>query len=204
MERTQLNPFLFYPTVSRLFSPFYHFTDGRTPWTSDWIAARPLLKHRTTHTQNKQIHIPNIHALCGIRTHDPSFRAREDSTCLRPPGYRDLPWERIAVKKMAVAHLFVGPEDSLTYSLVPVVKHWLQCMWLCSFFFEMRFNFILQSTSNRPNLSILLRFSVWSPSQLSSMRAIFPARPFIFVINTLEISGREKILKLLNTQHPTT
>jgi hypothetical protein len=51
-----------------------HFTDGRTPWTRDQLVARPLPKHRTTQTQNKHIHIPNIHALCGIRTHDPGFR----------------------------------------------------------------------------------------------------------------------------------
>jgi hypothetical protein len=50
-----------------------HFTDGRTPWTSDQLVARPLPKHRTTQTQNKHIHIPNIHAICGIRTHDPGF-----------------------------------------------------------------------------------------------------------------------------------
>jgi hypothetical protein len=57
------------------------FTDGRTPWTS------PLPKYRTTQTQNKHVHTPNIHALCGIRTHEPSFRASEDSSCLRPLGY---------------------------------------------------------------------------------------------------------------------
>jgi hypothetical protein len=28
-----------------------HFTDGRTPWTGDRLAARPLPKHRTTQTQ---------------------------------------------------------------------------------------------------------------------------------------------------------
>jgi hypothetical protein len=39
--------------------------------------------------QNKHIHIPNIHAMCGIRIHDPGFRASEDSTCLRPLGYLD-------------------------------------------------------------------------------------------------------------------
>jgi hypothetical protein len=33
-----------------------HFTDGRTPWTSDQLVARPLPKHRTTQTQNKHIH----------------------------------------------------------------------------------------------------------------------------------------------------
>jgi hypothetical protein len=48
------------------------FTDDRTPWTSDQLIARPLPKHRTTQTQNKHIHTPNIHALSGIRTHDPS------------------------------------------------------------------------------------------------------------------------------------
>jgi hypothetical protein len=30
-----------------------------------------------------------IHALSGIRTHDPSVRASEDSSCLRPRGYCD-------------------------------------------------------------------------------------------------------------------
>jgi hypothetical protein len=58
-----------------------HFTDGRTPWTSDQLVARPPPKHRAPQTQNKHIHIPNIHALCGIRTHDPGFRASEDSAC---------------------------------------------------------------------------------------------------------------------------
>jgi hypothetical protein len=68
---------------------FRAFTDGRTPWTGDQLVARPLPKHRKTQTQNIHIHIPNIHALCGIRNHDPSFRATKDSTCLRPLGYRD-------------------------------------------------------------------------------------------------------------------
>jgi hypothetical protein len=31
----------------------------------------------------------NIHALSGIRTPDPGFRASEDSACPRPLGYRD-------------------------------------------------------------------------------------------------------------------
>jgi hypothetical protein len=62
---------------------FDHFTDGRTPWTSDQLVARPLPKHRTTQTQNKHIHIPNIHA------HNPGFRASEESRCLRPLGYHD-------------------------------------------------------------------------------------------------------------------
>jgi hypothetical protein len=70
-----------------LFQFHDHFTDGRTPWASDQLVARPLPKHRTTQTHNKHIHTPNIHALCRIRTHDPGFRASEDSSCLRPLGY---------------------------------------------------------------------------------------------------------------------
>jgi hypothetical protein len=37
-------------------------------------------------THNKTL---NIHALSGIRTHGPGVRASEDSSCLRPRGYRD-------------------------------------------------------------------------------------------------------------------
>jgi hypothetical protein len=44
---------------------------------------------RPTQTQNKLIHTPNIHALSGIPTHNPGFRASEDSACLRPLGYCD-------------------------------------------------------------------------------------------------------------------
>jgi hypothetical protein len=64
-----------------------HFTAGRTPWVSDQLVARPLLKYRKTQTQNKHIHTPNIRALCRIRTHDRSFRANEDSSCLSPLDY---------------------------------------------------------------------------------------------------------------------
>jgi hypothetical protein len=34
----------------------HFYTDGRTPWTSDQLAARTLPKHTTTQTQNKRIH----------------------------------------------------------------------------------------------------------------------------------------------------
>jgi hypothetical protein len=62
-----------------LFSSLIIFPDGRTPWTNDQPVARPLPKHRITQTQNKRIHTPNIHALSGIRTHDPSVLAGEDT-----------------------------------------------------------------------------------------------------------------------------
>jgi hypothetical protein len=64
------------------------FTNGRTPWMNYQLIARPLPKHGSTQTHNK--HIPNIHAFCEIRTHDPGFRANEDSASLGPLGYRDL------------------------------------------------------------------------------------------------------------------
>jgi hypothetical protein len=38
------------------------------------------------HRINAHTHTPNIHALSGIRTHDPSARASEDSSYLRPRG----------------------------------------------------------------------------------------------------------------------
>jgi hypothetical protein len=43
---------------------------------------------RYLHTE--QTHT-DIHALSGIRTHDPSIRTSEDSSCFRPRGHCDLP-----------------------------------------------------------------------------------------------------------------
>jgi hypothetical protein len=62
------------------FHNLFFYTVGRTPWTSDQSVARPLPTHRiNAHT--------DIHALSGIRTHDPSVRASEDSSCLRQGGH---------------------------------------------------------------------------------------------------------------------
>jgi hypothetical protein len=43
----------------------------------------------TEHKHRINAHNTDIHALSGIRTHDPSVRASEDSSCLRPRGHRD-------------------------------------------------------------------------------------------------------------------
>jgi hypothetical protein len=62
-------------------------TFGRTPWAGDSSSQGLYLYTNTekrTHTQTL-----NIHDLSGIRTHDPGFRASEDSVCLRPFYYRD-------------------------------------------------------------------------------------------------------------------
>jgi hypothetical protein len=61
------------------------YTVGRTPWTGDQPVARPLPTHRSTQTQNKRH--TDILASSGIRTHDPSVRASEDGSCLRPRGH---------------------------------------------------------------------------------------------------------------------
>jgi hypothetical protein len=84
--RSLYSPFGVWPPIFQFHD---HFTDGRTPWTSDQLVAKPLPKHRITQTENKHIHIQNIHALYEIRIHDPGFRASEDSTCLRLCGYRN-------------------------------------------------------------------------------------------------------------------
>jgi hypothetical protein len=57
-------------------------TVGRTPCAGDQPVARPL------HTKDNT----NIHASSGIRTHNPSVRAGENSSCLRQRGhcYRPL------------------------------------------------------------------------------------------------------------------
>jgi hypothetical protein len=54
---------------------------GRTPCTGDQPVAMPLPTHRTTQIQNKRT---RIHALSGIRTHDPSLSAGENGSYLRP------------------------------------------------------------------------------------------------------------------------
>jgi hypothetical protein len=65
-----------------LFSFIIIFTDCRTPWTEDQPVARSLPTHRPTQTQT-------FMPLSGIRTHDPSVRASQDSSCLRPRGHCD-------------------------------------------------------------------------------------------------------------------
>jgi hypothetical protein len=76
------------PFVGRwpLFNFLILYRVGRTPWTGDQPVARPLPTHRTTQTQKKAQNT-DIHVLSGIRTHDPSVRASEGSSCLRLRGH---------------------------------------------------------------------------------------------------------------------
>jgi hypothetical protein len=52
------------------------YTVCKIPWTGDQHVASPLSTHRTA----------------WIRTHDPSFRKGEDSSCLWPHGHCDRPY----------------------------------------------------------------------------------------------------------------
>jgi hypothetical protein len=71
-------------------------------------------KHRLKH-----IHIPNIHALWGIQTHDPGFRVSENSTCLRPLGYRD----RLFVYTVFIFHLLLLVEFTHDYKSMQFFIH---------------------------------------------------------------------------------
>jgi hypothetical protein len=59
---------VFLLNLGRFFSFLILYTVGRTPWTGDQPVARPLPTQNNTNTET---HI-GIHALSGIRIHDPS------------------------------------------------------------------------------------------------------------------------------------
>jgi hypothetical protein len=93
-----LYPFFLYCilTVSKLSFFFDLYTIGRSPWMSDQPITKPLPKYRTTQTQNKRTHTPNIHALNRIRTNNHSLQVSKDSSCLSLLGYRDR-WAKIYI-----------------------------------------------------------------------------------------------------------
>jgi uncharacterized protein YraI len=66
-----------------IFQFYDNFTDGRTPWTSDHLVARPLPKHRTTQTQNKHTYQTSVPCV-GF---EPTILASERAKTVR--GYRD-------------------------------------------------------------------------------------------------------------------
>jgi hypothetical protein len=80
--------------------------DGRAPWTSDQPVARPLPTYRTTQTQNKRSHTPNIHALSGIRTPDPSIQEIEYSSYLKPRGHCDRQFQ------VVLQHYYGGTQEN--------------------------------------------------------------------------------------------
>jgi hypothetical protein len=65
------------------------YMDGRTSWRGISPSQGSYL-HTGQHKHRINAHA-NIHALSGIQTHDHSFRANEDGSCLRPRGHCDRP-----------------------------------------------------------------------------------------------------------------
>jgi hypothetical protein len=63
---------------------------GLLGWVISLSQGLYLITGQHTRTRTR-VHAPNIHALSGIRTHVPSFRASEDSSSLRPLVYCDRP-----------------------------------------------------------------------------------------------------------------
>jgi hypothetical protein len=74
--------------LGHFFSFLILYTVGRTPWTGDQPIARPPLTHRK-HKHRVNAHNTDIHALSGIRTHNPSVQASKVSSCLRLHGHCD-------------------------------------------------------------------------------------------------------------------
>jgi hypothetical protein len=100
--------------LGRFFSFLILHTVGGTLWTGDQPVVRPLPTNRTTQTQTKRTH---IHALSGIRTHDPNFRASEDCPCT---GLRSHYDRHQLTNLWFILSLFISryPRCSLTWILL--------------------------------------------------------------------------------------
>jgi hypothetical protein len=63
--------------------------------------------HTGQHKHRIKAHT-DIHALSGIRTHDPSVRANEDSSCLRPCGPCDRDVEQLLTAYNRSTHVLLS------------------------------------------------------------------------------------------------
>jgi hypothetical protein len=71
------------------FPSFLYFTQSVGFFGRGISPSQGLYLHTVQHKRRINAHNTDIHALSGIRTHDPSIRASEDSSCLRPRGHCD-------------------------------------------------------------------------------------------------------------------
>jgi hypothetical protein len=74
-----------------------HFTQTVGLLGRESARRKAATKTQDTQTQNKRIHTPNIHALSGIRTGDPSFRASEGSVSITTYSYINI-WDQALPK----------------------------------------------------------------------------------------------------------
>jgi hypothetical protein len=85
--------------TSRFTSVSLSRTDGKSPWTSDQLIARPVATQDNTNRINVHIHI-NIHASSRIQTYNPGIQESQDSLCLTSLSYCDRHVFITNVKKM--------------------------------------------------------------------------------------------------------
>jgi hypothetical protein len=75
---------------------------GRAPWTGI-SPPQGIYLHTEQHKHRINSHNTDIHALSGIRTHDPTVRASEDSSYLSPRGHCDRHTEKYHIKSFTLS-----------------------------------------------------------------------------------------------------
>jgi hypothetical protein len=80
----------------RFFRFLILYTVGRIPW----MGISPSQGIYLQTEQHKHRINTDIHALSGIRTHDPSVRAGEDISCRRQRGHCDRHTEKCHIRKL--------------------------------------------------------------------------------------------------------
>jgi hypothetical protein len=85
---------IFLLNLGCFFSFLIIYTVGSTPWTGDQPVGRLIPAHTEQHKHKIHVNARNteIRALSGIRNHDPSVQASEDSSCLKPRDHCDRPY----------------------------------------------------------------------------------------------------------------
>jgi hypothetical protein len=86
------------------------YRDGSTSWTEDQPHARPLLIHRTTHTQNKRTQ--TTMAWVGLEPTTPVFERGKSGSCLRQRCH----WDRREFSLLTCNY----PQDTL---LSTIIRH---------------------------------------------------------------------------------
>jgi hypothetical protein len=96
------------------------------------VISPSLGRHLNTgqHRHRINTYTPNIHALIETRTHDPSVRASEDSSCLKPRGYynwHSFKWKIYIWKKcLLVAEISLrGSQESRTVGGNLNMENWV-------------------------------------------------------------------------------
>jgi hypothetical protein len=71
-----------------------------------------------------------MHALSGIRTQDPSFRANEDGSCLRLRGHCDRHLSGRLILKVVVEVIYFMFLIVLSLFAEGGIQYWKECLYL--------------------------------------------------------------------------